>query len=655
MLLTLKARPGAGRLATGVYDATARQLAAIASGSGGGGGGGNGLERHLVAWAGLVQRAGRPGQSFGQLRLDRGYTDAAAGGAHAADERHGRGGVAGPSALGYFVSYWCGAGPRPSTRSTAARSWLPRHGVRAAGGHGRGRGRVVAARGLRGRRPLARGCSLTSTRLPLPNPCPRRPTRPLSPRPAAAGATSSQWATTRYTPCCPATARSISSPTTPTRATRRAISAPPAVRQCQRHRWLLATLRTLWASANATGDAHEHCGTDTGRQAPPLGEFGSKTTAGLWPYFEPPMPLPQSLQRTSQAPPPPQAPALRAPARALSSDCVAGVASTIGWYLTHGTSDCADAWSLAVQDNGPSFDSPPLPSRRRRRGPAAYQACIAAIEAAGAAQGTRHVCTARARRAAAGLVAGLPGCGGGTCRRGWLRSPTAPTAPCVGASPKAWPHAVRADVDGRRRHRRARAPDVCERRPLGFFWYDGSYAGQPKLSRTPRASCDGTSTARTTGRSAARGRTTLLDRQRALPPAPRRGTCAPRGRLISGMGGNYEFTGPDCLFVGGVQRVSQRLNFTVDRRGFALAHDDVVPVASVFLAWSSGGGGNVRGGGSGTGTCDDASGGDQRREGGRSHRQLRAARRAARGAMADASCSCWRGRFRRLCSTYDIA
>ena len=130
----------------------------------------------------------------------------------------------------------------------------------------------------------------------------------------------------------------------------------------------------------------------------------------------------------------------------------------------------------------------------------------------------------------------------------------------------------------------------------GFFWYDGSYAGRPKpiahATRFLRRYIDGAYNGAGPPRAGEPPFWTDNARfrlRRAAAPVPRRTDGS-----SSGMGGSYEFTGPDCLFVGGVRRyVSQRLNFTVDRRGFALAHDDVVPVASVFLAWSSGGGGNV--------------------------------------------------------------
>ena len=197
-----------------------------------------------------------------------------------------------------------------------------------------------------------------------------------------------------------------------------------------------------------------------------------------------------------------------------------------------------------------------------------------------------------------------------------LRSPTAPTAPCVGASPRRRACTPCAPTrDGRRRHRRASAPDVCERRLLGFFWYDGSYADGPSPSRTPHASAPVHRRRVQRGRSAARGRTTFWTDNarfrlcRAAAPARRTDGSS------SGMGGSYEFTGPDCLFVGGVQRyVSQRLNFTVDRRLRACARRrrarqrswlGAVAAAAMLPRQRER-----------TGTCDYASDGDQRREGG---------------------------------------
>ena len=89
----------------------------------------------MVAWPDLCNEPDDQVKYFGQLRLDRGYTDAAAGGARTPPTNATVAEVwPGLARWNDFVAYWCGAGPRPSTRSTAARFGRLRHGVRAAGG-----------------------------------------------------------------------------------------------------------------------------------------------------------------------------------------------------------------------------------------------------------------------------------------------------------------------------------------------------------------------------------------------------------------------------------------------------------------------------------------------------------------------------------------
>ena len=82
------------------------------------------------------------------------------------------------------------------------------------------------------------------------------------------------------------------------------------------------------------------------------GEFGSKTTAGLWEMYEAPLSVDVLPPSPPSPPPPPSGPGCKLPA-----DCVAGVASTIGWYVKPPQSSgqkpqpCASAWALAVKDN----------------------------------------------------------------------------------------------------------------------------------------------------------------------------------------------------------------------------------------------------------------------------------------------------------------
>ena len=57
------------------------------------------------------------------------------------------------------------------------------------------------------------------------------------------------------------------------------------------------------------------------------GEFGSKTPAGLWEMYEPPLPVVAGRPPPPPGPPsPPSGPGCQLPA-----DCISGVASTLGW------------------------------------------------------------------------------------------------------------------------------------------------------------------------------------------------------------------------------------------------------------------------------------------------------------------------------------
>ena len=89
-----------------------------------------------------------------------------------------------------------------------------------------------------------------------------------------------------------------------------------------------------------------------------LGEFGTKTTQGLWPFY---------VDRYSASAE--HSGGVRGAVSSaerkrtkdgageaectLSSDCCAGIASTIGWFLEHGQS-CSDAWSNGVIGNAGS-------------------------------------------------------------------------------------------------------------------------------------------------------------------------------------------------------------------------------------------------------------------------------------------------------------
>jgi len=135
-----------------------------------------------------------------------------------------------------------------------------------------------------------------------------------------------------------------------------------------------------------------------------LGEFGTRTAKGLQELYLPALPveLPVARSPTGLAAPSkpllPLPPAVSRPARprypyagcTLSESCMAGVASTIDWYLAHGETACWHVWQLAVVANaGPNSTHRRCPATAGTRSDAwqnaVYKPCYAAIMAAGKA------------------------------------------------------------------------------------------------------------------------------------------------------------------------------------------------------------------------------------------------------------------------------
>jgi hypothetical protein len=123
-----------------------------------------------------------------------------------------------------------------------------------------------------------------------------------------------------------------------------------------------------------------------------FGEFASKTPAGLWPLYDPPLPVVPPPAKPPLPPPPPSGPGCRLP-----PDCIAGVASTLGWYLSkHGAQkplSCGAAWTNAVKDNaGPASPHHRCPAYAGTTfdGNLFYEHCVSQITAKAAALGGPH-------------------------------------------------------------------------------------------------------------------------------------------------------------------------------------------------------------------------------------------------------------------------
>ena len=88
-----------------------------------------------------------------------------------------------------------------------------------------------------------------------------------------------------------------------------------------------------------------------------LGEFGTRTTSGLWQYYGRRYPASlrhqghRAIETIGRSIP------VKSKHCSLSADCLSGVASTIDWYLRHHTS-CEVAWQQVCTRRGYTYTSP---------------------------------------------------------------------------------------------------------------------------------------------------------------------------------------------------------------------------------------------------------------------------------------------------------
>jgi hypothetical protein len=348
-----------------------------------------------------------------------------------------------------------------------------------------------------------------------------------------------------------------------------------------------------------------------------FGEFGTKTTAGLWTEYllplqvSPSLPTAAALQDASG----PSSATATSSICTLSDSCCSGVASTIGWFMHHGGSfGCSQLWSLGVDGNaGPKSTHHRCPVDGGT-GPGAwlsatYQDCKTEIIAAGAAfsppnqilicnppnaSSTPPVSALDFHTSAAwDLLTWLHALETG--RDGALRWSLAE---------KSYPHAVRADTwtGNDQTDKKAHDAYVSGGR-WGYFWYNGSPQGLPKpiafATKFLRAYLD-------TAGDAAFSAPYKLTMHTAAVPRQADGSSW-------GMGVGYTFEGPNVLVVtnggsaagsyghdngmaaGGhsstasqIRSLTLRLNFTVARTGMSVVNKALVPVTTLMLRWTGG-------------------------------------------------------------------
>ena len=280
------------------------------------------------------------------------------------------------------------------------------------------------------------------------------------------------------------------------------------------------------------------------------GEFGTKTTAGLWEMYETAL----SVDVLPPVPPPPPSPP-SGPGCNLPADCVAGVASTIGWYFNPPESSsqkpqpCSSAWALAVKDNaGPRSTHHRCPAWAGAtfKGNPFYMNCEHEIIAA--AVNASYTCDPS--------------------------EPNAVDTSCTSLSIydgavwdiMSWLHAIAHGYDGGLRWAIAEKPwvigaqqniwvgDYTADSPAGFKAYD-SYVSGSKWGSTYY---DGSPTGRLKPIALT---TRFLSQYLAVTPhwsdpAKYRLTYVPLAASHSAgtgsrLGGGYHFVGPDCVFGGG--------------------------------------------------------------------------------------------------------
>ena len=274
------------------------------------------------------------------------------------------------------------------------------------------------------------------------------------------------------------------------------------------------------------------------------GEFGSKTTAGLWEMYEEPL----SVVAAPPTPPAPPAPP-SGPGCKLPSDCVSGVASTLGWFLAPPKSSgqkpttCANAWELAVKGNaGPTsahHRCPAYAGTNFKRNPF-YGNCEKEIIAAAVKLGGAH-CDPSAKPDAScaslsihdgavwDIMSFLHSIAHG--HDGALRWAMAEKPWVIGAQQNTWV----GDYTGTSAAAEKAFDSYVSASKWGSTWYDGSPTGKLKpIALTTR----------------------FLSQYLAVTP---HWTDPDKYNLTyvelppsnSALGAGYTFVGPDCVFVGG--------------------------------------------------------------------------------------------------------
>ncbi len=316
------------------------------------------------------------------------------------------------------------------------------------------------------------------------------------------------------------------------------------------------------------------------------GEFGSKTTAGLWEMYEAPLSVDVLPPSPPSPPPPPSGPGCNLP-----EDCVTGVASTIRWYFNPPQSSgqkpqsCASAWALAVKDNaGPGSHHHRCPAWAGTtfKGNPFYTNCEHKIIAAAAnasntcdpsqPSGADDSCTSLSIYDGAvwDIMSWLHAIAHGY--DGGLRWAIAEKPWVIGAQQNIWVGDYTADSPaGFKAY-----DDYVSNSKWGSTWYDGSPTGRLKpIALTTR----------------------FLSQYLAMSPhwsdpAKYRLTYVPSAPSRSGtgnrLGGGYQFVGPDCVFGGGpsgsVDVSTAAATFAqTDRRAASEAATSVLPM----LQWKT--------------------------------------------------------------------
>ena len=278
------------------------------------------------------------------------------------------------------------------------------------------------------------------------------------------------------------------------------------------------------------------------------GEFGSKTPSGLWAMYEAPLPV---VAAPPGPPSPPSGPGCQLPA-----DCLAGVASTLGWYLAppkssgqKPMSSCAEAWELAVKGNaGPTSTHHRCPAYARSsfKGNPFYENCEKQIIAAAIKLGGAHCDPSSSSGPSGG---GTVACASLSIYDGavwdvmsWLHSiahghdgalrwAMAEKPWVIGAQQNTWV----GDYTGNSAAAEKAFDMFVAGSKWGSTWYDGSPTGKLKpIAYTTRFLAE-----------------YLAFTTHWTQPELYNLTYIPLPPSDTALGAGYSFIGPDCVFVGG--------------------------------------------------------------------------------------------------------